>query len=184
MTYYDPEFGLVGHVSRVIYYNISILGGFLAVLVFLFTTPYKRLWNFVRKEPTLAIIFTIIAMVIAELVFIRLPYEQEFLLPLLFLLIPLYLYFSHSLIPAYLILALTVLSNVVSIDVVNINYTTLANGDIEAENAHIALVVKPGIVVEDVRKRDASAEKYRKRFQLTNSNSSTLSAVTKSVFLQ
>ncbi len=171
LTHYDPEFGWVGHVSRVIYYNMSILGGFLAVLVFLFTTPYKRFWNFIRKEPNLAIIFMIIAMIIVELVFIRLPYEQEFLLPLLFLLIPLYLYFSRSLIPAYLILALTVLSNVVNIDVLDVNYITLPNGDIEAEDARIALVVKPGIVVEDVRTRDASAEKYRKRFQLQDLSS-------------
>lgn len=162
LTHFDPEFSFSGYVARVAYYNMAVLGGFLAILAIVFTAPYKALYQYVREgKSTLLFTFVIVAIITVEMTFIHLPYEREFLLPLVLLVVPLYLYFSRSLIPAYFILSLTILSNIVNIDIVDIKYITLKNGDIEAQDASIKLGVKPGFVLNDIKTREGSARRYR-----------------------
>jgi hypothetical protein len=165
LTHYDPGFDFSGYMGRVLYYNIAIFGGFLVVLALLVTAPYQAFYQYLKQGKNLFIFsFIITAIIIVEVLFVHLPYEREFLLPLVLLVVPLYLFFSRSLVPAYILLSFTILSNIINIDIVDIEYSTLPNGDVKAENAHVRIVAKPGFVVRDIEAREDSAKRYIKQF--------------------
>ena len=102
-------------------------------------------------------------LVVQELVFLKVPLAIFYLLPVLFIVVPIWFILVDSRKLAVLLLLLTLSYNFVSPDFLNIAYTESGN---EAVGAAVGLYVNEGLLVSDLKERSAAQLEYFEYFGL------------------
>ncbi len=150
LTYAKANWTFIGHLFRFIYKN-TYLFGLLPSLLILLSTVY-----FVLKKQWLPkhriVWYGLGIIVVQEVLFFKIPYEISYLLPLLFVIIPIWTIFTRpkkSLL--ILLLLLTILYNFINIDVLDKKYNETGT---ECIDAKIGLFFRPGILISDIINRD------------------------------
>ena len=152
MTYYIGDWSFLGHLSRFVYKNIYMAGPGLCLLL-----ASLAIWRLVDKRykfvATAETITGIAIIVIHELLFFKVPLEPSYLLPLLFVAIPLVvILLKPRRLAMYAMLVLTLShSFIANPDCLDRKYNKANN---EAVAAKIGLYIRPGIVVADMLGRD------------------------------
>lgn len=164
ITYYIPDFTFAGHLTRFIYKNIYLFGPMAFVLIWALTA--KRIAKKRSFQPLPPVAAFGLAMVIVhEILYFKIPLDIAYLLPLLLVIIPLWMYFAHpGKIAIYGLLAVTISYGfIANYDILNRKYN--AEGTV-AIAADIGLYKKPGLVVDDILRREASKERYSEEYRL------------------
>ena len=163
-TYYIPDWSFVGHLSRFIYKNIYLVGMWPFVLISTMTTlKMYRLHLTFRREVNagLAILLAF------EILFLKIPVEISYLIPVLFVVIPLFVFFCRpSKIAMYILIALTFsYSFLIYPDFIEVKY----NKPIENNTIVKAkLFISRGVIINDVLKREQSERTYWQEIVLQN----------------
>lgn len=163
LTYYIGDWSFFGHLSRFIYKNIYLLG--LSGTIVLYSTLFyylvrKRKIIFKSKE----LLFCMVLILLIQLSFFKLPIEISYLLPVLFLLIPIWYYLINKkskLILAWTVLVLCFFFNFINIDILEIDHPGL-----EAVDAKIAIKLRKGVLLEDINNRDSAQKRFYKYFEI------------------
>ena len=100
-----------------------------------------------------------------ELLFLKIPLEISYLLPLLFVIVPLW---TLALRPGrgvlFLVLAATIgYGFACKLDVLDVHYNKAGNVAITAD---IGLYIRPGVVTRDIRERSESEKFYFREYRL------------------
>jgi hypothetical protein len=164
ITYYIPDFTFAGHLTRFIYKNIYLFGPMAFVLIWALTA--KRIVKKRSFQPLPPAAAFGLAMVIAhEILYFTIPLDIAYLLPLLLVIIPLWMYFAQPRkIAIYGLLAVTISYGfIANYDILNRKYN--AQGTV-AIAADIGLYKKPGLVVDDIHRREASKERFSQEYGL------------------
>jgi len=158
MTYFIGEWTFVGYLSRFFYKNIYLFG---LVPFLLLVGMFIR--NFARKNMAISstpeVLAGISILVVHEILFLKVPIEISYLLPLLFVAIPIsFVVLRPGKAAMYTFLCATILYGfVVNLDIMDRKYN---EAHTEAISAGLGLFVRPGIIVDDLYKRERSEMKY------------------------
>ena len=157
-------FTLFGYVSRVIYKNIYLFG----LLPFLFLAG-GLMWKFILQRAQLPWCAEIVAglaiILVNEALFFKVPLEISYLVPLLFVVIPLVIYiWQPRRIILYVLLELVVAYGfLVNPDFLDRKYSSDGG---EAIGAEVGLFLRPGVTIVDILRRDSSMEFYLLRMHI------------------
>ena len=148
-TYYMPDFNLSGYLGRFVYKNIYFLGLQMFIAVIVSMPVIVRGFRKNRKEfDRLPVILSVLIIVFFELLFIKIPLENEYLLPILpFLLILLAIALKYR---RKLLIVLFLVQ--LSFNFVNFN---IAQPDVpnQATGARVGFWVEEGYVFKDFQHR-------------------------------
>lgn len=156
-TYYMPPFTTFDHISRFIYKNIYIFGllPFSLLLVTSIYYCFKKGTELLRNN---AVLFGIGIIGVQEILFYKIPLEISYLIPLLFVIVPLWAFLIDSKRTLLgLLIFLTLTYNIINIDLLDKKYDE-ANEDCIA--AEIGIVIRPGILIDDLLLRKQFLEYY------------------------
>ncbi len=163
LGFYIQGYDWVGYVTRFVYKNISLISLPSAVFIFGMIT-----YNFFKKRiqfnHSILLYFVVAAILVEQIKFLRIPIQTSFLLPAFMLLVTLYPYLLKTKRALYIVLALTVFYNVVNIDFLKFTYELDPDAPddrtLVATGAKTGLFVSPGIIIEDVKQREASKVEF------------------------
>lgn len=163
LTYYIKDWTFLGHLVRFVYKNIYLFGLFPCLFFALII-----LGKLVKKNSHFSLTPEIQAglaiLLVHELLFLKIPLEISYLLPLLFVIIPVCVQILQTRrFVMYIFLGLIV------------SYGFFVNPDIldrkykagEAISAEIGLFLNPGLIIADLMKRESSKEKYFKEYNIS-----------------
>jgi hypothetical protein len=164
-TYAIGEWGLLGYVSRFAYKNVELFG--VAQLLAILTLIFLNFKNARFSRPPKKLIFGIAILLVQELLFLKVPLEVSYLLPVLFVIFPVIFYvFNFGTRAAYILALVTVVGGfVVNFDFINKKYN---NDGTEAVGADFGFFVSTGVVVADILERKASQRRYLEGAHLLN----------------
>jgi hypothetical protein len=151
LTYAIGNWTFLGHLSRFLYKNIFLFGLFPFVVLM-----SSIVWKIIVTRSQLSLsgtgLMALAIVLLHEVLFFKVPLEISYLLPLIFVIVPFWVFVFHPRKVALLaLLGLTIVySFFINIDVLNIKYN--ASGT-EAIAAKIGLFIRPGVVVNDVSRR-------------------------------
>ncbi len=155
MTYGIGDWDWFGHLARFVYRNMCVLG-VLGSLFVMFTSVWgavvhRREW--LKVDPLVKLVaFFIFGM--HEMLFLKMPPSVPYLLPLLFLVIPVWAaVIRKSTVLLLICLFLTLSYNVFKVDVLKIEYKWPKH---EAVSARVAFSPGYGVLVEDLVQRAQS----------------------------
>jgi len=157
LTYAIGDFSYYGYISRFIYKNLALIGvaPLLLALALVLLNLKERSFS---TWPT-GLVFGFALLVAQELVFLKVPLEVSYLLPVLFVVFPIvfYVFRFDTRAAVFLILVTTVSSFVANIDFLDKKYN--ASGS-EAVSADFGIFVNPGVVIADISNREVSEKGY------------------------
>jgi len=142
--------------ARFIYKNFSLFSllGSISIFTILIFGIFRKT---IKLKFGLLISMILLMILLIELMFLKVPVEISYLLPILFVVIPVFYSMTKSKLSLYVLLFLTVVYNFLNVDILKIEY----NEDrTEAINAETGLFIKPGIIIEDISRRKQSQEYY------------------------
>lgn len=161
-TYAIGDWGFFGYLSRFIYKNIYLFG-----LIPFFILVGMTAWSILKKNVTVSqnplypqiIVVGLIIIFVQELLFLKVPLEISYLLPLIFIVIPGFaIVVVNNRKILYTLLVFTVLYGfIINPDILNRQYNDKGN---EAISADIGFFLRPGVVVFDVLRRSNSQLNY------------------------
>jgi 4-amino-4-deoxy-L-arabinose transferase-like glycosyltransferase len=157
ITYYMPDFSILEHLSRFIYKNIYLLGllPFLLVFVTSLYFVFKKGAEIIKYP---AVLFSIGIIVVQEILFYKIPLKISYLLPILFVIVPLWAFLINSKRALLVLLIfLTGLYNIVNIDILDRKYNEANTQCVAAERG---IFIRPGILIDDLLLREKSQEIY------------------------
>jgi hypothetical protein len=159
LTYIVGDWDFLGHLSRFVYKNVYLLGLLPFGLI-----AGSAVWRLARRELVVPIqpevVAGLAALLAHEVLFFKIPNEASYLLPILFVIVPLWgVLCRPGKIALYLMLLLTVVyAGVVNVDILDKRYENLL-----AVEAHVGVYLRPGVVVVDVTRRDEGQRKFGSR---------------------
>jgi hypothetical protein len=156
LTYNIVDWSIFGHLSRCVYKNTYLFGLFASILVFVTSICFifKKGTEKVRHS---LVLFGIGIIILEEILFFKLPYRIYYLLPILFVIVPLWAFLINSKRGLLvLFIFLTFLYNFMNIDVLDRKYDETGS----AVSAEIGIFVRPGILIDDLLNRKQSQEDY------------------------
>lgn len=162
LSYAIGDWSLLQYLQRFVYKNMALFGTLTTLLIyisFIYYTFSRKIKIYCSK----LLCFILSAFVIEELLFLKIPLEISYLLPIIFLVIPVYVFFIKLPYLRYTILLLTILYNFLNIDFVKAEYAVSKS---EATGGKIGLFFKPGIVLDDIQRRSVSQADYFHTFNL------------------
>lgn len=155
-----------GRLTRLFYKN-PYLFGLLASIFILFTTIFaviKQRGIFLpRSDVRRIIFFGLVILALQELLFFSHPTKILYLLPILFIVFPVWAMIVNSRRLLVLLLLLTMSFNFVNVDVLEVEYNVQGT---EAIGADVGLFLKHGVLVDNLMKRKNSQIRYFKRENL------------------
>jgi hypothetical protein len=156
-----PDWGVLGYLGAFLYKNVNLFG--LVPFAFLCLTAcwsaLKRRAH-ISRSPLFWIGLTIV--VALEALFALIPLNVGYLLPLLFVVIPMWVIILNSKKTLQVLLVLTMLVNFVDIDFLTVRYGRHP----WAVGADVGLRLKRGILVRDLAGRGQSQIKYMREYDL------------------
>lgn len=164
MTYFIGDWGWFEHVTRFIYKNIYLFGIVSSCL--LAFGVFRRFGDANRTPLSHPVFLACCATIIVhELLFLKIPLEPSYLIPLLFLIIPCFVYYAN---PNLTLLALLVIATLINgfladFDILDRHYN---KENTEAIGANVGLYVRPGIINADRVQRKSAQEKFFKAYQI------------------
>jgi len=171
LTYVIGNWTFSGYASRFIYKNIYLFG-LLPFLFFLLTTIYFFCIQRVEIFRRPVVIAGLIILLLQELLFFKIPLDKCYLLPILFVVIPIWAVFINSQRLLVVLLIFTISYNFINLDILNIKYNEelkRRTGNVEAIGANIGLFIKRGILIDDLMKRNESEQECKMILKLENS---------------
>ena len=147
-----------GHLIRFVYKNICLFG----LLPFIMLAGFI-LWRFFKRQVQIQltpVFLTALLIIIAcEVLFFRVPCQISYLLPLIFVIVPLWVFICRpGRIALCLLLALTVSYGfLVNVDMLDITYNKAGT---EAIAADVGIFLKPGVVIKDIKQRPETAKLF------------------------
>ena len=150
LSYGIGDWSFLGHFARFVYKNIY-LTGFLSAIFILVTVIYTSLKEKKLGEISFEMKLGIFILILHEILFFKVPIEISYLLPVLFVLVPLWVIIVRkNIIFILVLLVLTVSYNFVKVDVLSFerDYVKL-----EAVDANTDISINAGVLVDDVIKR-------------------------------
>ncbi len=162
LSYVAGSWSFWGHLARFVYKNIYLTG----LLPFLLLSGLFML-RFIRKGTRVLwsaeLSAGLVILLVHELLFFKVPLETGYLLPLLFVIFPMAAVMLQLRPRVLIILLLLQLSHgfLVNLDILDRRYN--ATGQ-EAVGAETGLFIRPGAVINDLRQREASRDKYFKEY--------------------
>lgn len=167
--YYIQGYDWVGYVTRFIYKNIAFLGLPLALFL-VAVTGYNLLTRKIQLKRSILLYVVVLAIVVEQLKFLKIPIQTSFLLPAFMLMVTLYPFLLKYRRNLYIALFLTAFYNVVTIDFLKFSYELDPGAPddktLVATGAVPGLYINPGVTMEDVRQRAASDRRYFKEMRL------------------
>ena len=104
--------------------------------------------------------------------FFKIPLDKCYLLPILFVVIPIWAVFINSQRLLVVLLIFTISYNFINLDILNIKYNEelkRRTGNVEAIGANIGLFIKRGILIDDLMKRNELEQECKMILKLENS---------------
>ena len=152
LTYSIGDWNLFGYIARFIYKNIALYG----LVPFLFIA-YLFVKFIKKKHINIHVYFAFLLIFVHEILFLKVPLEISYLLPLIFVVYPMLSYVTKK---NYLMLLLIIvlLNNFITLDFLNIKYN---NERTEAISSEIGIFFKNSIIKQDLIKRDEAYKKYK-----------------------
>ena len=140
------------HFSRFIYKNIMLFG-----LIPFFIISFLLVYNIKKIKFNVATSFMLVIFLIHELMFLKIPLEISYLLPLIFI-----VFFTITHIASkkalFALSILVLLNNFITLDFLKVTYNETGT---EAINAKVGLFIEEGIVYQDIEKREEAYVKYK-----------------------
>ena len=121
LSYAIGDWSISQYLARFIYKNLALFG-LLTSLFLYFSLMYNIFVRKIKIHFSRLLVFIIIAFIIEEILFLKVPLEISYLLPIIFLVVPFYVYFIKSNLLRYSLLSLTILYNFINIDILQIEY--------------------------------------------------------------
>jgi hypothetical protein len=150
MSFGIGDWSFFGHFARFVYKNVYLMG-FLSSIFILLSVIYTFLKERKLGEISFVMKSGIFILILHEILFFKVPIEISYLLPILFVLIPLWVIIIRKNVALILVLlALTVSYNFVKVDVLTFerDYVKL-----EAIDANTNISINTGVLLDDVIKR-------------------------------
>jgi len=164
LTYAIGDWGLMGYVARFAYKNVFLWGLLPALLL-----AGGAAWAW-RRRPRGGIegrwlVSAGALIAVQELLFLRVPLEISYLLPLLLVAVPLWVAWVRSRALTAALFALTLAYNVVSPDLLRIDYAggVRAREGTEAVGGRVEPHLKAGVLLSDLRDRPAAQQWFLRR---------------------
>lgn len=166
LTYGIGEWSKFEYLARFVYKNIYLFG-LLPFIFMLLTTVFavcKRTVNFSPRPDVRTIISAgFVLLVLQELLFLKVPLDKSYLLPILFIVFPLWTIIVKARKLLIFLLLLTMFYNIMNVDVLDITYNESGT---EAIGADVGLFLRPGVLVADLMERKNSQIRYFKHENL------------------
>jgi hypothetical protein len=164
ITYYMADFNWLDHLARFVYKNVYLFG-VLPVMVIayaIFSAIMHKSWSVPRHVLVLA---GVLMVLIQELLFFKIPLEMSYLLPLLFVLFPLWFLMARPapILKNALLITTLLYGFVFNIELLDIKYN--AEGTV-ATSARVSPSIRQGVIIRDMDQRKASARKYFMLFNI------------------
>lgn len=160
-SYGYPDRDFFGLLSRFLYKNIYLFGLFI-VPILAFITVWKLIRSRLNFQYTKEVTTGVAIVIATEILFFKIPVEISYLLPILFVVIPLFvLVCQPRQITMFIIIFLTFsYSFLVNLDVLDIKREEYQG---ELVSADVGLFVRHGVVIDDLQHRDESKILYGKQ---------------------
>jgi hypothetical protein len=162
LTYYIEDWTYFEHLSRLLYKNIYLFG----LLPFLLLSGHTML-SIVQKQIVLspAILFGLLIVIVHELLFLKIPLEISYLLPLLFVIVPCWVFVCKpKRIVIFGLLATTITYGFFAkLDILDIHYNKAGNVAVAAD---IGMFLRPGLIINDIQRRPESEMLYFQKYRL------------------
>lgn len=158
LAYSIGDWDLFGYLSRFVYKNVYVWGllPFALVAITALYSLYKTRGTHLREPLAWA---GLLILLLHELLFLKVPLAKFYLLPVLFIILPLWMQLVNSRKLAALLVLFTIAYNFINVDVLDIQYTESGN---EAVGAQVGLYLTEGVLIEDIKqRRDAHAEYFQ-----------------------
>ncbi len=164
LTYFMADFNWIDHLSRFVYKNIYLFG-VLPVMVIVYGIFQACIHCSFRVPRQIMVITGLLMVFIQELLFFKIPLEMSYLLPLLFIIFPLWVLLADPgrAVKVMLLLTTLIYGFVFNIELLDIKYN--AEGTV-AVSASVSPSIQPGAIIKDINKREASAKKYTEMFNV------------------
>ncbi|WP_157736171.1 hypothetical protein [Granulosicoccus antarcticus] len=162
LSYAIGDWSASQYVARFIYKNIALFGMITSIFIYLSFFYYITTQK-IHTDHSKLFYFAVCAFIIEEALFLKIPLEISYLLPAVFLLLPLYIHVTKSSFFGYILLFLSIFYNFINIDFLKMEYTMenpKATDMKEATGAKIGLFIKQGAVYNDIKTRKASQDEY------------------------
>jgi len=157
-------FTFFGHLVRFLYKGICLFGllPFLTLTGFIILKAFKRDLKVSLSPELLAVLAIIVAY---GILFFNIPLEIRYILTLVFVIIPLWVFVCRpSKIALSLLLALTIFYGfVVNVDILDVRYNEAQN---EAIAARVGIFLRPGVIIKDIKTRPESAKRFFLEYKL------------------
>jgi hypothetical protein len=159
--YHIGNWTFFGHLSRFIYKNIYLFG----LLPFIFISAMitlKMVGRGLHFTYTTQIYTGLAILLVSEILFFKIPCEISYLLPLLFVVIPLFVLLCQPRkITMYILVALSILYGfIVNLDFLDRKFNVIVGVGYEAIGADLGLFVRRGAVIDDVLLRKETERAY------------------------
>ena len=139
-----------GHFARFIYKNVYLMG-FLSSIFILISVIYSSLKAKKLGEISFEMKLGMFVLIIHEILFLKVPIEISYLLPVLFVSVPIWaIIVRKNTILILVLLLLTVSYNFVKVDVLTFDRDYVKA---EAVDANVGISMNAGVLVDDVIKR-------------------------------
>ncbi|MFZ5950103.1 MAG: hypothetical protein ACOYXC_05335 [Candidatus Rifleibacteriota bacterium] len=163
-SYAAVEWSLLGHASRFLYKNLFLFG-LLPTLWLLVCTWKNRIFLQKSNLGNPENLFVMAAILLHSMLFFKIPLEISYQLPLLLLIFPLLArHFNFSRKQLLILLMLNLFTSfVLNIDLLDKKYNP---DNTEAVSATPGIFFRPGIVVDDFRRRPESTKQFFDKYQI------------------
>lgn len=157
-SYSIGDWTFFGYLSRFVYKNIYLFGILPLIYISVMTT-FKMVRNGLHFPLTTQVYIGVAILFVSELLFFKIPCEISYLLPILFVVIPLFVHFCQpNQIAMYILVALTIsYSFIVNPDFLDRKYNI--SGE-EAIGADIGLFMRRGVIIDDAMHREKAESTY------------------------
>lgn len=151
-SYTIGDWSILGYISRFLYKNVALYG------LVPFTMILYLIISNLKKLPKKAhVVFAIAIIIVQELLFLKIPLQVSYILPLVFIVFIIVSYLATK--KSLLILLLIVFVNsFVTLDVLKFTYNDEGN---EAIDATPGLFIKKGIFLEEIEQRSETYNEYK-----------------------
>ena len=157
-------FTFFGHLVRFVYKNIYLFGLFPFIVL-----AGSILWKGFKRQlrvPLSAGLLSALAIIVAYgILFFYIPMNIRYILTLVFVIIPLWVFVCRpGKIALSLLLALTIFYGfVVNVDILDVRYNEAGN---EAIAADVGIFLRPGVIIKDIKARPEAAKYFFSEYNI------------------
>ncbi|MBN2181533.1 MAG: hypothetical protein JW715_06440 [Sedimentisphaerales bacterium] len=150
LEYGIGDWNYFGHFARFIYKNIYLMGFFSTIFIFI-----TIIYSLSKRKKLDAIPFVmkigLFTLIIHEILFLKVPIEISYLLPILFVLVPIWAFMVRkNVVFISIMLLLTVSYNFVNVELLTFERDYVKQ---EAVDANVDISINTGVLVDDIVKR-------------------------------